>query len=199
MKLSFVWSNNSFEATEFLEELRVLAKVVDSVCVENHDTFWRKVFDKFWKEYVHVFVSAQTRTNYPWVNGFLPLFYLMQPLINHLSDFLLLTIHLFLWNKNWMDNQLRRVRFNGWCWWFWAKYMCKITSDFEWWDCRVIRCSRKLVTASNNTNSTTLAFVRDCLKRWKQWLDLRKDFFALHSVKNYYSLVTNCSRVDILL
>lgn len=58
LKLLFVWCYDSFESFQLFKKLRMLAKIINCICIKNYDALWRKASDKFREEFVHVFVSS---------------------------------------------------------------------------------------------------------------------------------------------
>ena len=63
--------------------------------------------------------------------------------------------------------------------------MGKITSYLERGYGRIIRGSCKLITASNDADSSALPLIRNCLERRKYTFNFRKKLFSLHGFDCY--------------
>lgn len=97
------------------KNLRVLGKIVNSIRVKYDNFVPSYMLHKEGKELMHVGITAKTRAYDPAMNGFLPGFYLLDPLLIYFWEFCLCEFLFLFRNENWMDNDLRGIRFNGDC------------------------------------------------------------------------------------
>lgn len=97
------------------KDLRMLSKIVNPIRIKNNNFVPSYVLHKQRKELMHVRITAKTRAYDPAMNGFFPGFYLLDPLLIYFREFCLCELLFLFRNKNWMNNDLGGIRFNGDC------------------------------------------------------------------------------------
>jgi hypothetical protein len=108
-----IGSEDGPESLEILYELWVFAEEVYTVCIEDNQSALRQVPDEDGKEFVHVPISAQTRTNYPRINRTPPSHDPPQPLPMCCFQLFRRELHFCLRNEHWMDYDFWGVGLDG--------------------------------------------------------------------------------------
>ena len=80
-QFAVIRSKDSLAVFEVFEQLRVLAQIVNSVCIENDDFVLSNASNKMWEEFLHVAVTSKPRADHPRVDRLLPGTNFVNPLL----------------------------------------------------------------------------------------------------------------------
>ncbi len=138
---------------------------MNSIGIKNHHTVLWQVSHKNWEEFVDVLVMTKSWPDDPWINIFIPPFNSFQPFIKNYLKLTLIKCMILLQLKDRMHCQIWRVWLDSCSWWFWAEYMCQISSNSEWGHGWVVRRTWKLIASSDNPNLSILSFLRIFVQR----------------------------------
>lgn len=151
-----IGSQNGLEPPELVEKVRILAKVVDSVGIDDHNAVAGQCLDYFGEEVVHIEISAQSGANHPGMDGFLPVSQLGGPPIQHDLLLLLGQFEFLLGDEQRVGDYFRGVGLDGWGTEPGAEDMAEVPADLESRDGGVVGCPCELEGSSDDGETSVL-------------------------------------------